>query len=387
MLFKNIIQNKQLNMKKLFYLLTAVLFLASCNMMPTEETATETAKAYTINCSVDTLIDGYAYLQKRADGEWVKLDSVPIEGGVFAMAGELEYPAVHYVYIKAIKRNVRLFLDEGDIKINVLKDDYSGTTITGSPAQAEYDAYLKQTAVYDDELKDIYGLYRSAKENGDEEELERLEVLIDEIYEEQQEFIKTYVFEHNASVVSPYITNSTSYSWEVSELDKVYTNFDPALAVLPDYKTLGDRIDVLKLVDIGQPLVDFAQKDTNGVDVKLSDLSKGKYLLVDFWASWCGPCRAENPNVVACYNDFHEKGFDVLGVSFDKNREDWIAAIHDDGLTWNHVSDLEYWNNAAGKLYGVRSIPSSVLIGPDGIIIGKNLRGEELRAKLGELMP
>ncbi len=128
-------------------------------------------------------------------------------------------------------------------------------------------------------------------------------------------------------------------------------------------------------------------KDTNGVDISLSEISKGKYMLVDFWAAWCGPCRAENPNIVSCYNDFHEKGFDVLGVSFDKTRSSWIKAIHDDGLLWHHVSDLLYWDNAAGKLYGIRSIPSSILLDAEGIIIAKNLRGEDLRAKLEELMP
>ena len=143
----------------------------------------------------------------------------------------------------------------------------------------------------------------------------------------------------------------------------------------------------LQRVGVGQPYLDFTQETPEGTFLSLSELvGKSKLLLVDFWASWCSPCRAENPNVVAVYKEYHEKGFDVLGVSLDMKKENWIKAIEDDGLIWHNVSDLKYWNNEAAQDYAVSSIPSNVLIDENGTIIAKNLRGEDLRKKVEELL-
>jgi peroxiredoxin len=139
---------------------------------------------------------------------------------------------------------------------------------------------------------------------------------------------------------------------------------------------------------IGKNAPDFEQADTSGNMVKLSGF-RGKYLLLDFWASWCGPCRAENPNVVKAYQKYHDRGFTILGVSLDQpgKKEAWLKAIHQDGLTWTHVSDLQFWNNAVAKMYGIRSIPQNFLLDKDGKIIATNIRAEELNKKLSEIFP
>ncbi|HSC36253.1 MAG TPA: TlpA disulfide reductase family protein, partial [Chitinophagaceae bacterium] len=133
--------------------------------------------------------------------------------------------------------------------------------------------------------------------------------------------------------------------------------------------------------------LDFTQNDTLGNPVSLSSL-RGKYLLVDFWASWCGPCRAENPNVVKAFEQYKDKGFHILSVSLDQPgaKEKWMKAIHDDHLTWSHVSDLQFWNNAVAKLYGIQAIPQNLLLDPTGKIIAKNLRGEDLTKKLAQVL-
>ncbi len=140
-----------------------------------------------------------------------------------------------------------------------------------------------------------------------------------------------------------------------------------------------------KIIDIGSLAVDFEQKDTAGKTVKLSDF-RGKYVLLDFWASWCGPCRRESPVLREAYQTFKDKGFTILGVSLDENKRDWLKAIEEDGLGWTHVSDLEGWKGEVSKTYGIRSIPSNYLIDPQGKIVAKNLRGRELKRNLEHLL-
>lgn len=168
-----------------------------------------------------------------------------------------------------------------------------------------------------------------------------------------------------------------TYQTVADKLKKEWPNYDHA-------KALISMIDKMKATAVGQPAPEIALPDPSGQVVKLSSL-KGKYVLVDFWAKWCGPCRKENPNVVRAFKRYSDRGFTVYGVSLDRSKEDWQKAIAEDGLTWTHVSDLKYWQSEAARTYNVSSIPFSLLLDPNGIIIGKNLRGKALDDKLAEI--
>jgi peroxiredoxin len=195
------------------------------------------------------------------------------------------------------------------------------------------------------------------------------------------------VIKNPASWVSPYVAFRNSWNYELPELRNAVNNFDTLLnhSVYTGY--LKDYIKTLERSEVGMLYVSFMMQDSTGQYLPVADLVGKSTLLLDFWASWCAPCRAENPNLVAMYGKYHEKGFDILGVSLDSNRDRWLTAIKDDNLTWHQVSDLQGWDNKAAKLYGIKSIPANVLIDTNGYIIAKNLRGEDLQKKLEELFP
>ena len=192
-----------------------------------------------------------------------------------------------------------------------------------------------------------------------------------------------YVWENPKDPVAHYVLYRYKWAFGPCEMRTMIDNIHHADSTLTssNLKLAEAYVEKLERVQAGQPIIDFTQNDPDGNPVTLSQLAEGKLLLVDFWASWCPDCRKANPDVVAAYQKYHDKGFDVLGVSFDTNKEAWLAAVEKDGLTWTQVSDLQGWGNAAGELYSIAFIPQNALI-KDGKIVARNLEGEDLAKEI-----
>ncbi|RQO75800.1 hypothetical protein DBR43_05375 [Pedobacter sp. KBW06] len=276
-------------------------------------------------------------------------------------------------------RYYQFFVESGNIKISGGKRT-EDIKITGSKSQDEYEAYDKTLKYLDDQESPLYEKWGKVSKD----EQIALEEKVDDLRKQRRERNNNYIAAHPASPLSISMVSEKAMMGSYDEVALAFEKLAPSAQQSGEGKRISERLAVLKRSAIGEPMLDFKQNDTEGKPVQFSAF-KGKYVLVDFWASWCGPCRAENPNVLKLYNEYKDKNFTVVGVSLDDKGENWKKAIKDDNMPWTQVSDLKGWKNEVSTYYGIMGIPSTLLIDPQGKIIAKDLRGLALTKKLAEL--
>ncbi|RKS14458.1 TlpA disulfide reductase family protein [Flavobacterium sp. 120] len=326
-------------MKKL--LLGFALFLGATGAQAQQETNLQ------LKGTVTDTVAKYVYLQKFHNKMFTTIDSVKVTDGNFSFKTKVKIPELYGLSVNTANIPLYIFLEKSPItvKLSPLKN-YSTSVVEGSASQ------------------DLFDIYRKTK---------NVE-------------ISKFITEHPASIVSAYVLyRNWSYRLTPDQITQNIALLDKSQQNSTYVKELKELVTVLNGLVIGKKAPDFVANNPDGKPVRFSENLKG-YTLVDFWASWCAPCRKENPNIVAAYKEFHEKGFNVFGISLDKKKENWIKGINDDHLDWQQVSELIYWNSEIAKLYGVRAIPANYLVDSKGIIVARNLRGEELQTTLQTLL-
>jgi len=368
--------NKISKMKRTYIFLLAIIILGCSDHISKNN--------FSLNLNITGELEQKIYLSKRDAGKWVNIDSSSVVTGEIVLNGHIKDPEM--LYLRSGQNLTNIFIEAGKITFTAHADSIKKGTTSGSKAQAELDSFNESISLITEQLDTLYNQYREAVKNDDGVRLEELSELIDTKDDERLVRTIDYAYSNNKSIVSAYLIMTNNYYLELAELNAITSNFDNSIKQTKYVKLLLDRINNLNKVSVGSSFTDFTLNDTTGNPIALSSLISENYLLIDFWASWCGPCRRENPNIVAVYNDYNTKGFDIIGVSLDTDKNNWIKAIEKDSLTWSHVSDLQGWNSVAGKLYAVNAIPHSVILNENGTIVAKNLRGEELRDKIAELL-
>lgn len=355
----------------------AIILLSACQNK-------EQVPQYKISGTIDNIDDTNIYLTRLSNNDAEYLDTAQLFAGKFEMTGSLDVPENLYILIGDEEHYFNAFLSNDNIKITADYDSLKNADVNGAPYQDELNAYKESLKPLNDQKDEVYKGYKDAQKNEDQALMDEYDAKWEALDEKEKEMLVSYVKGHPKSPISPYLVRRKIYVFDLEDLEEMDPVYDASLNNSPYLIYLKKRIVGLKLVAVGKTYTDFAMVDTSGNEISISD-QDGKYRLVDFWASWCGPCRDENPNLVNMHNKYKDKNFTIIGVSFDKKGDRWKKAIVDDELNWAQMSDLKGWGSAAGKIYMINSIPSNILIDPDGVIIEKNLRGQELRTKLAEL--
>jgi len=351
--------------------------------LPVVGLAQNPTPGFTIQGKVVGLAENSAVFVTDASNPTDTVASGSVKGGQFVLKGHVSEPNLYEVNFSSAQKKLPVFLGNDKMTMNGEVGNIAQIKTAGSPSNDDFMAFQAMFQPYFIRLNGILTESKSAADAATRDSLFKIyKRLTDSIFVTVDQFIS----KRSNSYVSSFVlvvVNQLTEDYMAQEKRLHSLSVDVQKGYYAQY--LSPLLEKASIGAVGTDAIDFTQNDTAGHAISLSSF-KGKYVLVDFWASWCGPCRMENPNVVATYRKFKDKNFTVLGVSLDKAKEPWVKAIKDDGLAWTQVSDLKFWYNEAAAKYHIESIPQNLLVDPNGKIVARNLRGVALQEKLCELL-
>ena len=356
--------------KLLLSIVAASMTLAACNAQ----------SGYKVTGTVEGMPDGKAIIATVNGSTLDTLAKADVKNGSFEFTGNVSEPTGAYIMVIGQRGAIPFMLENANITISA---GQAGLTVTGSEGQKIYDQFMAINATAQQEAMKLQQEYQAA--NGDQAKIQAIQEayakLMTDVQAKETELIKA----NPDSYVSAFVIASGMGQMEYEQLKERYNLLGEKAKAGAQGKAIAAQIAKLESTAIDQIAPNFTITTPEGESISLYDI-KGKVKLIDFWASWCGPCRGENPHIVEIYKEYHPKGLEIFGVSLDNNKEAWVKAIADDGLVWKHGSDLKGWQSAPAQLYSVTGIPHTVLLDENNKIIAKNLRGDELKQKIAELL-
>lgn len=387
-------------MKKIILLLSATVVLFSCSKVGKDE--------YLISGTATGIENGKTLVLETQDEKGMGLvakDTVKVENGKFEMKGKITEPAFYFIQLEGAQSKIPLILENGELTVVINKDSIQKSKVSGTYNNDEYVTFNEEITKVQKKLMDFQTkntqLMNTAQQSKDTAVINGLMKEFSKIQQEVGEASKakylTYAESHPKSFITALIIQGmlNDPSTDVKKAEALYNGLEESLKNTKPGKAIKVKLTEIKTPSVGVTpppapaaanwRTAFSAPNPDGKIISLKE-SLGKVTIVDFWASWCGPCRHENPNVVAIYKDLHSKGLNIIGVSLDKDAKAWKEAIAKDKLTWNQVSNLKFWDEPIAAQYKVESIPATFILDASGKVVAKDLRGDALRAKIEELL-
>lgn len=320
----------------------------------------------------------------------VTVDSTAIQNGEFSLdLPEVDQPKLNFLSVRGLPGNVMFISENTPIKFELYKDSLQASKVSGGPQNEAFYTYIDHLKEVNRKVMELRTeLQMGISSGADSSRIAELQNLEEEIRNNDLEYRKKLVKDNPNKFVSILVlTDLLNMGAATSELRSLYATVSENLKTGALAQALKENLDQQSAVDIGSKAPEFSGPNPEGEEIALKDVM-GKVTLIDFWAAWCKPCRIENPNVVRIYQKYHNKGFNIVGISLDREdqRDRWLQAIEDDNLTWPQISHLQSWQEPIARMYNVKAIPAQFILDENGVIVAKNLRGDDLEAKVKELL-